>query len=204
MTNQNSGLFYSWTFRNWWQFFIGKETHSRPYPKTPIHILSLGPDRPLCGPGSRRRYFKRCAVDGLTGLTLEGHGIGKRYREQCDRRVYMSSGPVCAAQMGANFRQFSGTVPLWAGAACTVFPSGTGAATNQILFTSERFPLPVFRSWANLVEWQIRICHCHWLPDPEESLHAGSAFCHWITHLTRKQEKGCSKNARSRVLTSIH
>ena len=48
------------------------------------------------------------------------------------------------------------------------------------LFTSVRFP--VFRSRANLVEWQFRICvvvGCR-LPDGAEIAHVGSALCHWI------------------------
>jgi len=52
-----------------------------------------------------------------------------------------------------------------------------------ILFTLDSFPLPVFRSRANLVERQIQICvviGCR-LPDAEEIVHAGSAFCRWIT-----------------------
>jgi len=35
---------------------------------------------------------------------------GKRHRERRRRSVYMSSTAVCAAQMGVNFRQSSGTV----------------------------------------------------------------------------------------------
>ena len=116
-------------------------------------------------------------------------------RERCRRDVYTSGiavcAAVCAAQMGANFRQYSGTVPLWADAACTIFPSGTGAVTNQSSdFISDRFSLPVFRSWVKSVGRQIRI----WivigccLPDTEEIAHVGSVFCRWITrsyaHLT--------------------
>ena len=52
-----------------------------------------------------------------------------------------------------------------------------------ILFTSDRFPLPGFRSRTDLVERQIRIrvvngCR---LPDAEEIVHAGSALCRWNT-----------------------
>jgi len=42
----------------------------------------------------------------------------------------MSGTAVCAAQVGVNFRQSSGTVPLGADAACIIFLSGTGAVTD--------------------------------------------------------------------------
>jgi len=51
------------------------------------------------------------------------------------------------------------------------------------LFTPVRFPLPVFKSGANLVEQQFWICiviGCR-LPDAEEIALAGSAFGRWIT-----------------------
>jgi len=58
----------------------------------------------------------------------------------------------------------------------------------SILFTSNRFPFPVFNSRASLVERQIRICidiACHLL-DTEEIAHARSAFCSWFTGSWRR------------------
>jgi len=69
----------------------------------------------------------------IGGLHEGGAAVvsGKRHREWRRRGVYKSTA-ACAAQMGVNFRQSSGTVPpLWTDAACTIFPSGTGAVTNQ-------------------------------------------------------------------------
>jgi len=83
---------------------------------------------------------------------------------------------VCAAvfatQMGVSLRQSSGTVPLW----------HRHSDQSAILFTSVIFSLLVFRSRANLVEQQFRICvviGCR-LPDAEKIAHAGSAFRRWI------------------------
>jgi len=48
---------------------------------------------------------------------------GKWHREHRRQGVYTSGTAVCVAQMGINFYQSD--------AAFTIFPSGTGAATNQ-------------------------------------------------------------------------
>jgi len=42
----------------------------------------------------------------------EWRGSGERHRERYRRGVYTSSGTVCAAQMGVDFGQSSGTVPV--------------------------------------------------------------------------------------------
>jgi len=49
---------------------------------------------------------------------------------------------------------------------------------HQIVFTSDKFPLPVFRSRPNLLERQIQIVIGYRLPGTEEIANAGSAFCH--------------------------
>jgi len=50
----------------------------------------------------------------IAGLQKGGTAAvsGKWHRERRRRGVYMSGTAVCAARMGVNFRQFSGTVPL--------------------------------------------------------------------------------------------
>lgn len=52
---------------------------------------------------------------------------------------------------------------------------------SVVLFTSDRFLLPVFRSMTILVERQFLICviGCR-LPDAEVIVHAGAAFCCWF------------------------
>jgi len=65
-----------------------------------------------------------------SGLTHRRRGSSKWHRER-GGGIYTSGTAVCAAQMGVNLRQSSGTVPLWAPAACTIFLSDTGAMTNQ-------------------------------------------------------------------------
>ena len=59
----------------------------------------------------------------------------------------------------------------------------------SILFTSDRFPLPVFRSKMNLIERQIQnraVIGCR-SSDAEEMKHAGSAFSCWISVLLLDQ-----------------
>jgi len=125
-----------------------------------------------------------------SGFTRGQRGSGKRHRQRRQRGVYMSGTTVCAAvsatQMGVNFRQFSGTVSLWADAACTIFPSGV-TNQNRNLYTLVKFPLPALKSRANSVERQFWICvviGCR-LPDTNEIAHAGSALCRWITRSWR-------------------
>jgi len=101
----------------------------------------------------------------------------------------MSGTAVCvvvsAAQIGVNFRQFSAQCP-YDPVLCALFFQAVKAQwpiRAVILFTSVKFPLPVFKSRANLVEQQFRICvviGCR-LPDAEEIAHAVSALCRWIT-----------------------
>jgi len=101
--------------------------------------------------------------------TIEDYTRAAQREVPCRRGVYLS-GTVCAAQMDVNFCQSGSTVLLW--------PSRA-----SILFTSDRYLLPVFRSRANLVELQIRmwvVVGCHLLA-AEEIAHARSAFCRWIT-----------------------
>ena len=108
--------------------------------------------------------------------------IGKRHRERHWRGVYMSGTAVCVTVASAN--------PV-AQCRCEPTPYALFFKAVQarwpisavILFTPVRFPLPMFRSRANLVERQFRICiviRCR-LPDGAEIVNAGSPLCHWIT-----------------------
>jgi len=66
--------------------------------------------------------------------------------------------------MGINFHQATATASLSVDAACTIFVSGTGAATNQrasIGFISGRFPLLVNDKIDSVVNSNQ---HDHWLP----------------------------------------
>jgi len=73
------------------------------------------------------RYDWHILFTPITSL----HWSGKRHRKSQCWGVYMSGTAACAAQMGISFFQSSGTVPLWADAACTIFSSSTGVVTNQ-------------------------------------------------------------------------
>jgi len=77
------------------------------------------------------------------------------------RGVYTSRTAVCAAQMGINLWQSSGTVPLGADAASTIFPSGTGAVINQNVDLISYGEISASGVW---VEQQIqKDLRCHWL-----------------------------------------
>jgi len=76
-------------------------------------------------------------------------------------------------------------VPLSASAAYPIFRRHRCSDQPELRFYLLRldFPLPVFRSRANLEERQFRIClviGCR-LPNAEEIEHSGSAICCWIT-----------------------
>jgi len=75
--------------------------------------------------------------------------------------VFTRAAPVCAAQIGVNLRQSSGTVPLGADAGCTVIQSGANRAA--ILFTLVKFPLPVSVK-SELGRGAISNLRCQWLP----------------------------------------
>ena len=69
--------------------------------------------------------------------------------------------------MGINLRRSSGTVPLGADAACTIVPSGTGAATNHSIFSD----LQQVSAFSIQMEDEIERAaisnpRYHWLPHP--------------------------------------
>jgi len=100
--------------------------------------------------------------------------------------VFTRAAPLSASlsvpfKNGVNCRQSSDTVSLWGDAACTIWPSGTGTATNQgsnfIYFGY------ISASGVKIKSEKYRICvvisSC--LSDAEEIAHVESAFCRWIT-----------------------
>ena len=141
----------------------------------PLHACRLQP---------YSKYFWYLAVFRANNSTYSQNILlsnsGKWYRKWCRGGVYMSEIAVCAAQIGVNTHQCRCELTLQAisvHAAQAQWP-----IRASILFTSDRVPLPVFRSRANLVGQQIRICiviGCR-LSDAEEITHAGSALCCWI------------------------
>jgi len=90
---------------------------------------------------------------------------GKQHRERRRREIYTSGTAVCVAvcatQVGVNYRQSSGRVPLWADAACTIFPSGTGAVTNQ---SGDLISASGVSVKGELGKTAISNLRCHWLP----------------------------------------
>jgi len=124
-----------------------------------------------------------------SGLTRGWRGNGEWRR----RGVYTSGTAVCAAVCAAVSAAQWASTSAKSAPQCRCEPAlhalfFQAAQTRwpiraAILFTLVRFPLPVFRSRANLVERQFRICvviGCR-LPDAGEIAHAGSALWRWIT-----------------------
>jgi len=73
-------------------------------------------------------------------------------------------------------RQSSGTVPLWTGTACTVFPSGTGAMTNQS---------------GNLIYFRWIFASFVWVKGKLDRAANSNLLCHWLSLTRRWRNSAC-------------